>query len=75
MIIDFQKRKADQEVVQDGSKLNRENRELETQKNELVESYQNLAEDFVLNIFSEARKEAEQSLQAKNYKSSEENIA
>ena len=75
MIIDFQKRKADQEVVQDGSKLNRENKEPETQKNELVESYQNLAEDFVLNIFSEARKEAEQSLQAKNYKSSEENIA
>ena len=66
MIIDFQKRKADQEVVQDGSKLNRENKEPETQKNELVESYQNLAEDFVLNIFSEARKEAEHSLQVKN---------
>ena len=67
MITDFQKRKANQEPVQDGSESKRENKEPENQKKEFVESYQNLAEDFVHNIFSEARKEAEHSLQAKNY--------
>ena len=49
--------------------------EPDTQKKELVESYQNLAEDFVYNIFSEARKEAEHSLQVKKYKSFEQNLA
>ena len=59
----------------DGSELKRENIEPDTHKNELVGSYQNLAEDFVYNIFSEARKEAEHSLQVKKYKSFEENLA
>ena len=46
----------------------------ERKKNELIESYQSLADDFVHNIFSEARKEAEHSLQAKNYQSTEEDL-